>query len=253
MAPIQDIGRTLGSSKQQDLTWYVAAYSLTVGTFILISGRIGDIVGHKKVFVFGYCWLGMWAAITGFAAYPKSPVFFDLCRAMQGIGPALLMPNGLALFSHAYTGMKKNIVFSVFGGVAPLGFVIGSLSGSVFSEYVFWPWTFWSYSLAAFFLGLVAFLIIPSSLEQDLTHRPSFDYKGSIVGVAGLVLVNVAWNQAPSLGWNSPKVFVLLIVGVLCLGLFFAIERTVQDPILPLRALDSNSGFVLACVGLGWG
>jgi len=196
----------------------------------------------------------MWAAFAGFAAYTKSPVFFDLCRALQGIGPALLMPNGLALFSHAYPpGMKKNIVFSVFGGVAPLGFVIGSLSGSFFAEYVFWPWSFWSYGLAAFFLAITAFFIIPSSLGENLTNRPTFDYKGSVLGVAGLVLVNVAWNQAPSVGWGMPSSYVLLIVGLLCLAAFFYVERTVKDPILPLKVLDSNTGFVLTCVALGWG
>jgi len=244
----------MGSSNPEDGTWFIAAYSLTVGTFILISGRIGDIIGHKKVFVFGYCWLGMWAAFAGFAAYPKSSIFFDICRAFQGIGPALLMPNGLALFGHAYPpGMKKNIVFSIFGGVAPLGFVIGSLSGSVFAQYVFWPWTFWSYAFAAFSLGVAAFFVIPSELGQNVTHRPAFDYKGSILGVAGLVLINVAWNQAPSVGWDMPSCYILLVLGILCLCAFFYIERTVKDPILPLRALDSNTGFVLACVGLGWG
>jgi len=113
LAPLTTIGATFGTSSLADMTWYIAAHSLTVGTFILVSGRIGDILGHKRVFVFGYCWLGMWAAFCGFAAYTHKQTFFDFCRAMQGIGPALLMPNGLALFGRAYpVGIKKNIVFS---------------------------------------------------------------------------------------------------------------------------------------------
>lgn len=139
LAPLSIIGATFGTNSLADMTWYIAAHSLTVGTFILVSGRIGDILGHKRVFVFGYAWLGMWAVLCGFAAYTKQEIWFDVCRALQGIGPALLMPNGLALFGRAYpVGIKKNIVFSIFGAVAPMGFVLGALSGSIFAEYLWW-------------------------------------------------------------------------------------------------------------------
>jgi len=254
LAPLSTIGATFGTSSLADMTWYIAAHSLTVGTFILVSGRIGDILGHKRVFVFGYAWLGMWAVLCGFAAYTKQEIWFDVCRAMQGIGPALLMPNGLALFGRAYpVGIKKNIVFSIFGAVAPMGFVLGALSGSVFAEYLWWPWTFYTYGITSFILCFLALLVIPHEVGCRLPARPSFDWQGAISGVTGLVLINVAWNEAHISGWSSPYVYFLLILGLLITGFFFYIERKVKDPLLPMAILDGATGFVLTCVGTGWG
>lgn len=254
MAPLNYIGATFGTTSLADMTWFIASHSLTVGTFILVAGRLGDILGHKRVFVFGYAWLGMWAAFCGFAAYTHKPTFFDFCRAMQGIGPALLMPNGLALFGRAYpVGIKKNIVFSIFGAVAPMGFVLGALSGSIFAEYLWWPWTFWTYGITAFLLGTFALLVIPHEVGCQLPTRPSFDWKGAISGIAGLVLINVAWNEAPISGWSSPHVYFLLILGLVIIGFFFYVERKVKDPLLPMEILDGATGFVLTCVGTGWG
>lgn len=254
LAPMAAIGKTFGTNNLSEMTWFVACYSLTVGTFILVSGRVGDILGHKKVFVIGYFWLGVWAAFCGFAAYTNQPAFFDVCRAMQGIGPALLMPNGLAMFGRAYPiGIKKNIVFSIFGAVAPMGFVIGSCSGSLFASALWWPWSFWSYGITACLLGVFALLVIPPTVGSQIPNPPSFDTKGAISGVTGLVLVNIAWNQAPMYGWSSPHVYFLLIIGLLVLAFFFYIETRVKDPLLPIKVLNGATGFVLACVGLGWG
>lgn len=174
LAPLDIIGAGLGARSIGETAWFVAAYSLTVGTFILVSGRLGDLFGHFLVYVLGWVWFGVWSAITGFSAYPQSHIFFDLCRAFQGIGPALLMPNGLALLGRAYApGKKKNIAFSVFGGLAPAGFVIGAISGSGWASGVWWPWAFWTFSFACFGLAIVSRLIVPRWLRSRQRKDPS--------------------------------------------------------------------------------
>ena len=97
LVPLPIIAQTFDLSNQDQAVWFVAGYSLTIGTFILISGRVGDILGHKRMFCFGYAWLGVWSAFAGFAAYPGKQVWFDICRALQGIGTAITLPNSLAL------------------------------------------------------------------------------------------------------------------------------------------------------------
>ena len=78
--------------------WFLAAYSLTVGTFILLSGRLGDIFGHKNLLILGYLWFGTFSLACGFSAYAEDNVIiFCVCRAMQGIGPAVVLPNALAI------------------------------------------------------------------------------------------------------------------------------------------------------------
>ncbi|KAF1989977.1 major facilitator superfamily transporter [Aulographum hederae CBS 113979] len=254
LAPIDIIGESFGTNNPGELSWFIAGYSLTVGTFILISGRLGDIMGHKRIFVFGYAWLGVWSGFAGFSVYPGRQIFFDVCRAMQGIGPALLMPNGLALFGRAYPpGIKKNIVFSIFGALAPAGFVAGAASGGVFAQLAWWPWAFWSYGLASWGLAVFAMLVIPRSLSEKPTSPPGFDWTGSLLGVAGLVLFNIAWNNGPLYGWGTPHVYFVLIIGLLCLVALFWVERKAAHPILPLHAMTSTVGYTLALVGVGWG
>lgn len=255
LVPIDIIAETFGDVSPGELSWFIAGYSLTVGTFIMISGRLGDIFGHKRVFAFGYAWLGLWSCFAGFSAYVHSQIFFDVCRALQGIGPALLMPNALALFGRAYApgSIRKNIVFSIFGALAPAGFVIGGTFGSLFAQLAWWPWGFWSYGITAFALSAFALLVIPRALSERPVVRPKFDWTGSLLVVAGLVLVNVAFNNGPLYDWGTPHVYFVLILGLLCLGFFVWVEMRAVNPLLPINALNSTVGFVLALVGLGWG
>ncbi|KAF2671836.1 hypothetical protein BT63DRAFT_369697 [Microthyrium microscopicum] len=254
LAPLDIIGRTFKTQNMGQESWFVAGYSLTAGTFILVSGRLGDIIGHKRMFCFGFAWFGVWSAFAGFAAYTGQQVFFDICRAMQGVGPAIVMPNGLALFGRAYPpGIKKNIVFSIFGAVAPAGFVTGAVFGSLFAQLVWWPWAFWSFAITCWALTVLALLAIPRELSEKPVNPPGFDWSGSAVGVIGLLLVNIAWNNAPMYGWGSPTVYFLLIIGLLCLVGFVWIEKRAVSPILPISAMNGTVCFVLICVGVGWG
>ena len=254
IAPLDIIAESLNTQKPGEKSWFVAGYSLTFGTFILISGRLGDIIGHKRMLAFGYAWFGVWAAFAGFSIYPQRQIFFDFCRAMQGIGPALIIPNGLALFGRAYPpGVKKNIVFSIFGAVAPAGFVAGVMFGSLFSQFVWWPWTFWSFAIVCWCLSFLSLLVVPRELSTKPTNPPGFDFTGSIVGVAGLILVNVAWNNGPLYGWGTPHVYFLLIIGLLCLIAFWWVDMRAENPILPMYAMTGTVNFVLGCVAFGWG
>ncbi|KAK0733068.1 major facilitator superfamily domain-containing protein [Lasiosphaeria miniovina] len=177
------IGRSYGVARPEDLAWFLAAYSLTVGTFILVSGRLGDLYGHKRMLVVGYVWFGVWSIVTGLAVY-SDVVMFDICRALQGIGPSILLPNGLA--------------------------ILGSTR---------------------------------------------IDIVGALIGIISLLLINVAWNQAPVAGWQEPYVYILLIIGVLLISAFLYVElRVAKFPLLPLDALESSDiGFVLGCLACGWG
>ena len=97
LQPLHVIGASFGTDDPGQLSWFIAAYSLTVGTFILPAGRLGDLYGHKKFFVSGSLWFGLWSLLAGLSVYSKSVIFFDFCRAMQGIGPAFMLPNAVAI------------------------------------------------------------------------------------------------------------------------------------------------------------
>lgn len=259
IAPLQIMSKDFGSPNPGQQSWFSAAHSLTVGTFILIAGRLGDMLGHKTLFVFGWFWFSLWSLISGLTVYSHSQIFLDICRALQGIGPAILLPSSLAILGQAYApGRRKEMVFSFFGATAPSGFTLGAVFSGITAQLAWWPWTFWLMAIFCCVNGVLAIFIIPNYFHHDDTasqkdtKQQYFDWKGAVTGVVGLVLFNIAWNQAPIVGWSEPYIIVLLLLGVLIFVAFLFIECRVDQPLVPVASFDSHVCFVLVCMALGW-
>ncbi|EGU88933.1 hypothetical protein FOQG_15347 [Fusarium oxysporum f. sp. raphani 54005] len=256
------IGRSFSISNPAELSWLIAGYSLTVGTFILVSGRLGDVFGYKRLFLIGFAWFATWSMVAGLSTY-SNHVLFIFARILQGVGPAVLMPNGLAILGASYRpGARKAIVFALFGGCAPGGSVFGAVFAGLFvkDHESWWPWAFYSFAMGLAFITVVAFFVIPDPphrvSSETMTWREvlgQFDLLGATVGITALVLFNFAWNQAPIVGWETPYIYALLIVGVALVPIFFYIElRVASHPLIPFDTLTSDVGFILACVACGW-
>lgn len=258
IAPIQSISESFGTTPR-DLTWASAAYSLSVGTLILVSGRLGDTYGHRLFFIIGFIWFGVWSLLGGFAVW-SNEIFFDCCRALQGIGPALLLPNAVAIFGRTYSpGLKKDMVFCLFGATAPGGFTLGATFCSLLAQRVWWPWGYWIMGIACFVFAVLGLLVIPQDdrAEQDAQSKSHSTFErldglGAITGVSGLVLINFAWNQACIVGWNVPYTYALLIVGILFIILFLFVERKAAFPLLPNSVFKGQVAWVLGCIAAGW-
>lgn len=103
------IGNTFHLTNPGDLSWLIASYSLTVGTFILIAGRLGDMFGYKLMLTIGFSWFSLWATVAGLAYY-SNHVLFNFARAFQGLGPAVMLPNSLAILGSTYApGPRKDM------------------------------------------------------------------------------------------------------------------------------------------------
>ena len=260
LSPLDIIGNSFHITNPGILSWLIAGYSLTVGTFILFAGRLGDLFGYRSVYVFGCMWYSIWSMVAGVSVYSNS-VLFIFARTLQGIGPSLLLPNGLAILGATYTpGRRKTVVFSLFGATAPNGAICGAVFAALFSQLAWWPWTFFSLAIWMFILGVLSWLIIPPSLPSPARSMNlwkilvELDVIGAVLGIGGLVLINVAWNQAPIVGWQLPYVYVLLIIGAIILTLFFIYEiHFAPSPLIPFHALNADVSFILGCVACGWG
>ena len=113
------IGDSFGLTDPAELSWLIAGYSLTVGTFILICGRLGDMFGYKRMLIIGFTWYSVWTMVAGLAVY-SNHVLFVFARVLQGIGPSITLTNGLALLGATYRpGPRKHMVFALFGATAP--------------------------------------------------------------------------------------------------------------------------------------
>ncbi|CAF1507045.1 unnamed protein product [Didymodactylos carnosus] len=192
--------------------------------------------------------------LTGMAGYIRNDIYFDIMRALQGIGPATVLPNGIALLARTYSaGRRKSLVFSLFGATAPAGFFIGALFSSIFAQFSWWPWSQWTVAIVCITLAIMAYFVIPAEVSFAVHPMGKIDIPGAVTSVAGLVLIIYSWNQGPVVGWDKPYVFVLLIVGFLIIGAFIFIEMKVDEPIMP-PSIWSVSGFpgVILCIGLGW-
>ncbi|PLB37490.1 MFS transporter [Aspergillus candidus] len=261
LSPLTIIGEDLGVHNDGILSWFIAGYSLTSGTFILFFGRCGDLIGYRPVFILGFAWFSLWSIVAGLSVY-SNHILFIFARTLQGLGPAMLLPNALAILGSTYPpGTKKNMVFSLFGATAPNGAVVGAVFAALFSQLAWWPWTFWVCGIACAIFALVGCMVIPH-IYHEPEHPPrtvkdwiqQLDVIGAALGVGGLVLVNVAWNQGPVAGWTTVYVYVVLIIGAVLLAFFFTWELWVAThPLIPLHALSLDVLYVLGCMACGWG
>ncbi|KAG5926797.1 hypothetical protein E4U53_002992, partial [Claviceps sorghi] len=122
------IGQSFHVASAPRLAWLVAGYSLTVASFILFSGRLGDVLGYKRMLLAGLAWFSLWSLVAGLSVYADYTLAV-LSRVLQGVGPAVCLPNALAILGAAYPpGHRKAMVFALFGAVAPLGAVAGGLA-----------------------------------------------------------------------------------------------------------------------------
>lgn len=139
LAIVQIIGSDFNISHSPGiLSWLSAGYSLTVGTFILVSGRMGDIFGYKRMLVIGYVWYAVFSLVAGCSVY-SNYVLFVFARVLQGIGPAMCLPNALALLGILFEkGVWKNMAFAAFGACAPTGSIMGSAFAALFAL-AWWP------------------------------------------------------------------------------------------------------------------
>lgn len=260
LSPLDIVGDSFGIDDPGILSWFMAGYSLTVGTFILVSGRCGDLFGYRRIFIIGFCWTALWSLVAGLSVY-SNYILFIFARVFQGIGGALLLPNALAILGATYQqGKRKNMIFAIFGAAAPNSSLLGTVFGAIFSQLAWWPWTYWTQAIVSLCCAGLGLLVVPS-IHHDTPFDKSFlgllkalDVLGGACGIGGLVLVNIAWNQAPIVGWSEPYVYVLLIIGILLIAAFFCVEFWVAEhPLIPFHAFSRDVSFVLGCVACGWG
>ncbi|KAI0131768.1 MFS general substrate transporter [Hypoxylon sp. NC0597] len=252
----------LGVTSSGQLVWLIAGYGLT-GTFILLAGRLGDVYGHKLIFLVGNLWFALFSLIAGLSVYTSRPyAVFLFARIMQGIGPALLVPNAVALLGVTYVpGPRKAMLFAIFGAMAPASAIISPAFTSLLAL-ARWSYAFFALSLLLVLTTLAGVFVIPGGLSPEKARVPrgsfrtlcaELDLLGALTGVSGLVLISVSWNQASIHSWRCPYVPVLLVIGILLCLCFIFVEKHARKPLIPLEAINSGVTFVLAAVFCGWG
>jgi MFS family permease len=234
-------------------TWPSSVITLMAGAFLFPCGRLADMYGGYLVFHAGIIWFVIWTIITGFS---NSFMMLVCCRAMEGIGAAAFLPAGMSLLGRIYRpGPRKNLVFSLYGALSPLGFFIGMVVGGMSQELLTWGWYFWLGAIIIMVCCAGSLLTAPRDYAEARRSGVSMDWLGLCTMVPGLVLLIYAITDSRQLGWSSPQIIITLVIGLAFLIAAIYIEGwKATSPLIPPAIFKVKSmKRMLATLFLIWG
>jgi EmrB/QacA subfamily drug resistance transporter len=246
---LPSIRRDLGFSVQ-NLQWVLSAYLLTYGGFMLLGGRLADLMGRRRLVVAGTL-LFFASSISGGAA--QNPGTLVGSRLAQGVGAAMMLPAALSIltttFSHPIDRAKALGAWGALGG---LGSAVGVLLGGVLSNYLDWRWVFFVNPPVCLVVLFAVFRLLPA---DEARHRGRLDVIGAVLLTAAMLLLVYTIVEAPDKGWGAGRTIGGLI-GAGALLLFFAVfEANQKHPLFPfsifkIRGLgEADLTMVIAMAG----
>ena len=222
---------------QDNLAWVVNAYVLTFGGFLLLGGRLADMLGRRRMFIGGLFVFGLASLLGGLAT---SEGLLVAARALQGFGGAMLAPAALSMVTTTFAeGSERNRALGVWGAVSGSGGAAGVLLGGVLTEYLGWEWVFWVNVPIAIGAAVLAPRMLRESRRESDTR--TFDVAGAFTVTAGLAALVFALVDANAAGWESTQTIGLLIASVLLIGIFVVIEQRSAAPLVPFRIFRSRT------------
>jgi EmrB/QacA subfamily drug resistance transporter len=225
---LPSIGKDLDFAPD-NLSWVVNSYTLIFGGFLLLGGRLADLLGRRRLFVAGLVLFALASLAGGLA---QSDVWLIVARAVQGLGAALVSPAALSIVTTTFReGSERNTALGVWGAVAGSGGAAGVLLGGMLTEWAGWEWVLF----VNVPIGLAAALLAPRLLgeSRDDDSLRHFDAAGAVTVTAGLALGVYALVDANNAGWTSTQTLGLGAVSVVLLAIFTAVELRSPAPLVP--------------------
>ena len=194
---LPSIGRDLDFS-QEDLSWVINAYTLVFGGFLLLGGRMADLLGRRRVFTVGLVLFAIASLLGGLSASEGQLI---AARALQGLGAAILSPAALSIVTTTFAeGAERNRALGVWGAVAGSGGAVGVLLGGVLTEYLGWEWVLFVNVPVALTAAALTRRVLAESRE---TGPRRYDVAGAVSITAGISLLVYALVDAVNVGWGS--------------------------------------------------
>jgi EmrB/QacA subfamily drug resistance transporter len=242
---LPSIGTDLHFS-EANLQWVVNAYVLVFGGFLLLGGRMADLLGRRRVFIAGLVLFGAASLVGGLATSEGTLI---AARAVQGLGGALLSPAALSIITTTFPeGSERNKALGVWGAVAGAGGAAGVLLGGVLTDSLGWEWVFFvntPVTLAAAAWARV--LLVESRAEGARRH---FDAFGAVTVTAGLSLLVYAMVRTDANGWGSASTIGLFAGSAALLAVFVVWELRSPAPLVPFRIFRLRNLTVANIVGV---
>src|SRR3954467_10830414 len=186
--------------------WVLIAYAITFGGFLLLGGRMADLLGRKRIFMVG---LALFSAASLVCGLATSPAMLVVARAVQGLGAALISPATLALITTTFEeGAERNKALGIWGAMGGGGAAAGVLFGGILTKYLGWEWIFF----VNVPVGALVLALTPGLIRESKAHLESrtFDLPGAVAVTSGMALVVFGIAKAPTDGWGSTQTIVAL-------------------------------------------
>jgi EmrB/QacA subfamily drug resistance transporter len=216
------------------LAWVQDAYTLVFGGLLLLGARAGDLLGRRKVFVFGLTVFAVASLLIGLA---PAGWWLIAARGVQGVGAAIVAPTSLSLLAASFAeGRERAKAVALYGATAGIGASLGLVIGGALADWVSWR--------AGFFInvpiGAAMILLAPRFLPETPRARGRFDLIGAVTATLGVAAVVYGIIHSADAGWGSPTTAVALGSGSLLIAALVVTERRAAQPILPLRLFGTR-------------
>jgi EmrB/QacA subfamily drug resistance transporter len=232
---LPSMGRYFNKS-QTDMTWALNAYTLAFGGLLLLGGRMGDILGRRRMFIIG---LGMFT--TGSFLAGVAPNFGLLLagRVIQGLGGAIASPTGLSLITTEFEeGPARTKAIAVYAAVSGAGAALGLLLGGILTNYLSWRWVLFVNVPIGLALMTGAYLY----LHQSERLRGRFDFIGAALSVGGMVSTVYGFIHVAHSGWGNTETYSVFAAAVVLMTAFVYYEAKVAaEPMMPMRIFENRN------------
>ena len=244
---LPSIRQDLGFSPTS-LAWVVNAYLLTFGGFLLLGGRLGDLFGHRKLFLIG---ISLFTAASVACGISTTQGLLVASRAVQGIGGAIVSAVALSLMMNLFTEQAERAkAMGIFGFVMAGGGSLGVLLGGILTDVLNWHWIFLVNVPIGVAVILLTLRLLPVGPGSAAGGR--IDVAGAITVTASLMLAVYAIVKGNDAGWVTVQTLGLLAAAAALLALFIGIEARVRSPLMPLALFRLRNVVTANVVGILW-
>ncbi len=222
-------------ASQSELHWIINAYLLSLAVLIILGGKLGDKVGHRKIFISG---ITVFIFSSILCAIASSGHLIIAGRILQGVGGALMMPAASPLFRSVVAPEEVGKMAGIYVSFASIFLILGPTLGGFLTEYLSWHWIFW----LNFPLGIVAIVITLLAVPKDQPKKTSesFDWGGFILLTISLISLVYALMEGTALGWFSPIILICFAIFITTLCAFLKTEKKQPHPFLDLRLFQNK-------------
>jgi EmrB/QacA subfamily drug resistance transporter len=226
------------------LQWVIDGYALSLGVLLLGAGSLGDLLGHRRLYVGGLALFAVSSLACGLAT---GDAMLITSRVIQGIGAAAMFTTTFALLNSAYQGRERGVAYGVWGGVSGAAAAVGPIVGGLLTEGLSWRWIF----LVNLPVSVVAIVLCFTVLAADHGRSQGrFDIAGTTAFTVAAAAVTLAVIRANDVGWSSPQTYGLLVLSAVGLGVFVLVELRGKHPMFDLSLLRNRSFAGVLTAGL---